>query len=192
MLRPVVLSVVTLAIVATTAEAQKQSFAGFTAGATLSNLSGSGASGSSSRWGFTGGLTAGMRATNWSVTAIEVTYTQRGADGIRMDYIDIPLMVGGVARLGSGDLRSRFYGGIQVGFKVSCSAATGGIAGAACTDAKGTVFGLPFGVQIGQYKTGGRMIALDIRYMLGLGNAFSILNAYHTGWTFKIIVGGAK
>ena len=46
MLRPVVLSVVTLAIVATTAEAKRQRFAGFTAGATLTDFGGVSTSGS--------------------------------------------------------------------------------------------------------------------------------------------------
>lgn len=159
-------------------------FGGVTAGATLSDF---GSTSSNSRWGFTGGVTAGMRNFNWSVTSIEVTYTQRGAEGIRLDYIDVPLLFGGSARLGSGSGRSRFYAGIMVGFKIGCSAST--VATAACSDARGTTWGLPFGVQLGSYKTGGTFVALDVRYTLGLNDAFSNIRAYNRGWTFKAIVG---
>ena len=43
-------------------------FGGITAGATLSDF---GSTSSNSRWGFTGGLTAGTRNFSWSVTSIE-------------------------------------------------------------------------------------------------------------------------
>ena len=170
-------------IVAVPAHGQTK-LVGVTTGATLSDF---GSTSSNSRWGFTGGVTAGMRNFNWSVTSVEVTYTQRGAEGIRLDYIDVPLLFGGSARLGGGSGRSRFYGGIMAGFKIGCSASSG--ASVSCSDARGTMWGIPFGVQLGSYRGGGTFFALDVRYTLGINDAFNTIRAFNRGWTFKVIIG---
>jgi Outer membrane protein beta-barrel domain len=188
MIRSFSLAVATIAVVAVTpAQAQKQ-FVGITGGATVGDF---GSVSSNSRWGGTAGITLGYRNFNWSVVNIEGLWVQRGAEGLRLDYIEVPLLIGGVARVGSsGDFRSRFYGGIQVAFKINCSASTSGPSLApSCATANSTVWGLPFGVQLGRWKPNGSFVALDVRYMLGLSNAFSTSNAYNRGWMFKLVFG---
>lgn len=188
MIRRFSLAVATIAVVVVTpAHAQKQ-FVGITGGATVGDF---GSVSSNSRWGGTAGITLGYRNFNWSVVNIEGLWVQRGAEGLRLDYIEVPLLVGGVARVGSsGNFRSRFYGGIQVAFKIGCSASTSGpILSPSCSNANSTVWGLPFGVQLGRWKPNGTFVALDVRYMLGLTNAFEVTNAYNRGWMFKLIFG---
>jgi len=87
------LAVATLAAISVApapAHAQKQ-FVGITGGATVGDF---GSVSSSSRWGGTAGITLGYRNFNWSVVNIEGLWAQRGAEGLRLDYIEVPLMLG--------------------------------------------------------------------------------------------------
>jgi hypothetical protein len=180
-MKNVIAAAIALVVLATPALAQRQ-FVGITGGATLSDF---GNTTSGSRWGFTGGLTAGYRTFNWSVVNLEATYTQRGDENVRLDYIDIPLLIGGVARAGS-DFRTRFYAGIDVAFKVSCNAST---AVFNCDNAKGTQWFLPFGLMIGKWKQRSTYIGVDVRYMLGLSDAFDLRTVWSRGWQFKVNIG---
>jgi hypothetical protein len=103
-MKTVIAVALVLVVLATPAVAQRQ-FIGLTGGATLSDF---GSTASGSRWGGTAGITAGFRTSNWSVINLEATWTQRGDENVRLDYIDVPLLIGGVARAGS-DTRWRFY-----------------------------------------------------------------------------------
>ena len=107
-MRSFIAAVLGLTVLATPAAAQRQ-FIGLTGGATLSDF---GNTASGSRWGVTAGITAGYRTFNWSVINLEAAWTQRGDEYVRLDYIDVPLLIGGVARAGT-DVRTRFYAGID-------------------------------------------------------------------------------
>jgi hypothetical protein len=131
------------------------------------------------------GITAGFRNFNWSVVNIEATWTQRGDENIRLDYIDVPLLIGGVARAGS-DLRTRFYAGIDVAFKIGCNAST---ARFNCDNAKGTQWFLPFGVMIGKWKARSTYFGVDVRYLLGLSDTFDVSTVYSRGWQFRVNIG---
>ena len=180
-MKSIVTAVVGLILVATPALAQRQ-FIGLTGGATLSDF---GNTTSGSRWGGTAGITAGFRNYNWSVINLEATWTQRGDENVRLDYIDVPLLIGGVARAG-GDVRTRFYAGIDVAFKIGCNAST---VRYSCDNAKGTQWFLPFGVMIGRWKQGSTYIGIDVRYLLGLSDAFELSTVWSRGWQFKVNIG---
>jgi len=171
-----------LVICAAPAVAQRQ-FVGLTGGATLSDF---GNIASSSRWGGTAGVTLGYRTFNWSVVNLEGSWVQRGDENIRLDYIDVPLLVGGVARTGGGDIRTRFYGGIDVAFKISCNATTDRFS---CDNVRGTQWFLPFGLMVGRWTRGGTFVAVDVRYLLGLSDVFELSTVYSRGWQFKLQVG---
>ena len=170
-----------LAVLAAPVTAQRQ-YVGLTGGATLSDF---GNINSGSRWGGVAGVAAGFRNYNWSVINIEATWTQRGDENVRLDYIDVPLLIGGVARAGS-DIRTRFYAGIDVAFKIGCNAST---AVFNCDNARGTQWFLPFGVMIGKWKTRSTYFGVDVRYLLGLSDTFEASTIWSRGWQFRVNIG---
>ncbi|UCD25757.1 MAG: outer membrane beta-barrel protein [Gemmatimonadota bacterium] len=177
------LAAATLVLLVLTSPALGQrQYVGLTGGATLSDF---GNTTSGSRWGGVAGIAAGFRNYNWSVINLEATWTQRGDENIRLDYIDIPLLIGGVARAGS-DIRTRFYAGIDVAFKIGCNAGTVVFN---CDNAKGTQWFLPFGVMIGKWKTRSTYFGIDVRYLLGLSDTFETSNIWSRGWQFRVNVG---
>ncbi|UCG88839.1 MAG: hypothetical protein JSW71_10005 [Gemmatimonadota bacterium] len=181
-MRTMLAAVFGLVTLTSPAMAQRQ-FVGLTGGATLSDF---GNISSSSRWGGTAGVTVGYRTFHWSAVSLEGTWVQRGDENIRLDYIDIPLLIGGVAQAGGGDLRTRFYSGINVGFKISCNAKTDRFI---CDNAKGTQWFIPFGLMVGRWTRQGTFVAVDVRYLLGLADAFNLSSVYNRGWQFKLVVG---
>ena len=170
-----------LIVLATPALAQR-TFIGLTGGATLSDFS---STNSGSRWGRTAGITVGYRGFNWSVTNLEVAWTQRGDENIRLDYIDVPLLIGGAAQMG-GDARMRFYAGIDVAFKIGCNSSS---VLYNCDNAKGTQWFVPVGVMIGKWKQGSTYFGIDVRYLLGLSDTFDTSIIYSRGWQFKVNIG---
>ena len=182
-MKSIIAAAIGLVVLATPALAQRQ-FVGITGGATLSDF---GNTTSGSRWGGTVGITAGFRTYSWSVINLEAAWTQRGDQNVRLDYIDVPLLIGGVARAGS-DIRTRFYAGIDLAFKIGCNSST---AVYNCDNAKGTQWFLPFGVMIGKWKQGSTYVGLDVRYLLGLSDAFDLRSVYSRGWQFKVNIGRA-
>jgi len=180
-MKSIIVAAVGLILVATPALAQRQ-FIGVTGGATLSDF---GSTNSGSRWGGTAGITAGWRGFSWSVTNLEVAWTQRGDENVRLDYIDVPLLVGAAAA--TGDVRTRFYAGIDVAFKIGCNTTT---VIYSCDNAKGTQWFLPFGVMIGKWKTRSTYFGIDVRYLVGLSDAFSNFQpVWSRGWQFKVNIG---
>ncbi len=172
--------------VAQPATAQRaRKFVGITGGATLSDF---GAVNSSSRWGGTAGVSAGFRTTYYTVVNLEASWVQMGGGNTRLDYIDIPLTVGGVASVSGGALRTRPYAGISLGFKVGCSATT---ALANCDNANSTQWTVPVGIMIGRWTRPGRFVALDVRYAIGLSDAFATSLAYNRSWQFRLLFGKA-
>jgi hypothetical protein len=159
----------------------QRGFAGLVGGATLSDF---GSTVSSSRWGGTAGVTVGFRTYTWSVVAIEGAWTQRGDENVRLDYIDVPLTIGGVASAGN-DVRFRIYGGIDLAFKISCKSEAAVLN---CDNANSTQWLLPFGIMFGRWTRQGTAVGVDVRYLVGLSDAFSISPIYNRGWQFRLFV----
>lgn len=159
-------------------------FVGVSGGATVGDLFGGGIN-TSSRWGGTAGLFVGARTTTNTVVQLEGNWVQQGGGDIRLDYIEIPLTFGAALPTASG-LRIRGYAGIDLQFKVSCS---GQQLVLNCDRANGTVWSVPFGVQFARTTPSGKFAALDVRYSLGLSDAFSNARAWNRSWQFRLYLG---
>ncbi len=169
----------------TSAGHARQKFVGVVGGATVMDF---GSVNADSRWGGVAGLTAGVRTASWSVLNLEVAWTRRGSDGVRLDYIDIPVMIGAVGRSGrQGEFRGRFYTGIGVGFKVACQ----GSVALSCDAAKGTHWYWPSGLLFGRWSPDGTFVGLDVRYDWGLSDAFDASRAFNRGFQFRMLLGKA-
>ncbi len=158
-------------------------FVGITGGATLSDF---GAVNSSSRWSGTGGMSFGFRTSYYTVVNLDVSWVRIGGGDIRLDYMDIPLTVGGVASASGGALRIRPYAGIGLGFKIDCSGTT---AFANCDNANSTQWTVPLGIMIGRWTRPGTFVALDVRYAISLSDAFATSRAYNRSWQFRLLFG---
>jgi hypothetical protein len=157
-------------------------FAAVVGGATLSDMAGLAAT-SDSRWGATGGLLFGVNTWRTAIT-FEGNYIQKGGGDTRLDYIELPLTIGGVVPAGTAG-RVRVYGGASVGFKVSCESDV-----ADCDTVEGTEWGLPIGIQFGRAApSGGSFFAFDVRYTFALSDAFEGLDVYNRPWQFRLMFG---
>jgi len=164
---------------------------GIQGGATTSDLAGGGIN-TNSRWGGTAGIVTGFRTSRNTVVALEGNWVQMGgkeAGGVgdtRLDYIEVPLLFGGVYPTYNGGVRFRLYSGIAIQFKVSCKSDL-----ANCDRMNSPIWAWPFGLMIGRYTESGTFVALDVRYSLGLSDAFSTSFAYNRSWQFRLVLGKA-
>jgi hypothetical protein len=161
-----------------------------------------------SRTGFIGGGFANFQLGETFFLQPELLYAQKGAkdafDGIdstiKLDYLQIPVLLGAAFGIGDGGITPRVFAGPQVGFELSCnvSAEIEGISASAdCTEAeietKSVDFGLVFGAGLG-IPVGGFEIVIDGRYDLGLTNVddsdstFDV-SAKNRAWEFMAGVG---
>ena len=161
---------------------------GVSGGATVGDLFGGGTN-TTSRWGGTAGVFTGYSTTRNTVVSLEANWVQKGGEGARLDYIEIPLLVGGVAPTYGGDLRFRLYIGIDFAFKIACSSERTILN---CDAANSTEWSLPFGLMFGRWLDKGRFFALDVRYSLGLSDAFETSSAYNRSWQFRGMIGTSR
>lgn len=181
--RPLLLLLVTLLLLPAPARAQVATrFVGLTAGATLSDLSAGGAS-SGSRWGFTAGAVTGAVTFDYSFIQFEPAWTQTGGDDLRLDYLDIPVLIGALVPLGNRSTILRMYGGVGVGFKLGCKA--GSVTAFACGSANGTVWTLPVGISLLREVGDSRFIGLDARYAAPLSNSIDLGSVKTRSWQFR-------
>jgi hypothetical protein len=173
-----------LVLVAAAAVEAQGAFAALSGGATFGDLSG-GVVNSDSRWGGTAGIALGYRNFSHLITELEGNWVQKGGDGTRIDYIEIPLLFGGVAQAANG-LGARLYTGIGIAFPISCKS---DVASLACDAKKGTEWAWPIGLQIGRWLGPNRFVALDARYSIGLSDAFNVSLATNRSWQFRAFVG---
>jgi len=179
--------------VASPAAAQRggERMIGIQGGATTSDLFGGGVN-TNSRWGGTAGIVMGFRASRNTVVTLEGNWVQMGgqeAGGLgdtRLDYIEVPLLVGGVYPTAGGGVRFRLYSGIAIQFKVSCKSDLFN-----CDRTNSPIFAWPLGLVIGRYTDSGTFVGLDVRYSWGLSNAFSDSFVYNRSWQFRLILGKA-
>jgi hypothetical protein len=163
-----------------------RTFAGVLGGATVGDLGGGGGVlNTNSRWGGTAGVFVGAQNWNYVAFSLEGNWEQKGGGDVRLDYISVPLTVGGVVNTGS-DLSARLYGGVGIGFKVGCKSSEFGVD---CDRAKGTEWTLPIGFMFGRSTGSGRFVALDVRYVVPLSHPFENLLAYNRSWQFRAVIG---
>ncbi len=180
-------------MVSSPAAAQRggQKMIGIQGGATTSDLFGGGVN-TNSRWGGTAGIVTAFRASRNTVVSLEGNWVQMGGkaaggvDDTRLDYIEVPLLFGGVYPAGNGDIRLRLYSGIAIQFKVSCKSDVGN-----CDRTNSPIFAWPLGFMVGRYTESGTFVALDVRYSWGLSDAFNNSFVYNRSWQFRLILGKA-
>jgi len=177
------IGVIVASVLFTTASGASAQYmiSGFAAGATNSDFVNPD---SKARWGFSGGLFVGA-ATSRSLTTFEVSYTQKGGEGARIDYIETGITGGAVAG-GSGGSRGRLYGGIQVAFPIGCDAPSLPLF---CDDTQ-TEWGSPLGFMFGKWNANGGFVGLDVRYTFPWSDAS--LGVSNQTWTFRFIFGRPK
>ncbi|MDH4044602.1 MAG: outer membrane beta-barrel protein [Gemmatimonadota bacterium] len=166
------------------AEAQfARRYAGISGGATYSNLTNYNVANSDWRWGGTAGLVIGTVTFDYSFVELAPSWTQQGGSDLRIDYVDIPLLIGGLIPVGDRDNVFRMYGGIALGLKVACNLDT------ICDAAKGSVWSLPVGVSFAKMIGSGRFIGVDGRYAIGLSDAIDVLRVTSRSWQFRALFG---
>jgi len=159
--------------------------AGLSAGVSMSTLTGD-VSNTSSRTGFTAGaFWANRISTHWGFR-LELNYVQKGGSGfvgtpvneavdLKMDYLELPLMVVFGGRLGESVVAG-VNAGVSVGFNVLCEADVASEAGGFmhCDDTvvgnRNVDFTIPVGAGIGFTLPGGSILSIEARYELGLTN----------------------
>jgi len=175
--------VASVVVSAASVGAAQDMITGLTAGGTYSDFQ---YPDTKSRWGFSGGLFAGVESRG-SLTTFEVNYTQKGGAGARIDYVETGLNVGAIVG-GSGGSRARLYGGIMVAFPVSCNATNAPKAN--FCDNTNTEWGSPIGLMFGKWNAKGVLVGLDARYTFPWSDAS--LGVNNQTWRFSVILGKAK
>jgi len=137
------------------------------------------------RWGGTAGIAAGVVTFDYSYVELAPAWTQLGGGDARIDYVDIPLMLGGLLPLGSRDMIGRLYGGVSLALKVSCKYETQAV----CDAVKGSTWGLPVGISLARVMGGGRFVGVDARYNIGLSDVFELTQATQRSWQFRALFG---
>jgi hypothetical protein len=156
---------------------------GASGGATLSDFS---HPDTPSRWGYSAGLFFG-KGTYRSLSLLEVSYTQKGGKGARIDYVETGITAGGVGGSSSG-ARVRGYGGLTVAFPVSCDAPNA--PATAFCDNTNTEWGIPVGITLGKWRPNGGFMGLDARYTLAVSEAS--LGVFNNTWMFRVLIGRMK
>lgn len=173
------------AVSASSAMAQR-SAVGIAGGATYSKIDG--AIDSEWRWGGTAGLFAAWRPTRGSNLNLEANWTQKGGKGARLDYIEVPLTIGGAYQLDNG-FRTMVYTGIALNFRIGCSTTAESPPGFRdCGRAKSPEWSWPFGFFFGR-ESGGKLIGVDARYSVGLSDTFEGFFSENRTWHFRLVFG---
>jgi hypothetical protein len=137
------------------------------------------------RWGATAGIAMGVITFDYSYVELAPSWTQAGGGDLRLDYVDIPLILGGLVPLGSRDMIGRLYAGVNLGLKVSCSYEQQAV----CDAAKGSTWAIPVGISIARVVGNGRFVGVDARYSLGLSDVFELTQAKQRSWQFRAMFG---
>lgn len=191
----IVLALLIPGLCSTTASAQTYSryVVGFSGGASLADL-GLEFNTTDTRWGGTVGLFGAFRSSGNTVVTLEANWVQKGGSGsagedVRLDYIDVPLMFGGVTSLGNTSWRTRLYVGISAGVQVSCSS---NVLLFDCDQSNNTEFTFPIGLVFANVSADGRIAGIDMRYSTGLSDTFKTIRSKTRTWTFKVVFGFPK
>ncbi len=165
-------------------------------GVSMSTIAGDSFQGSSNHTGLMAGGMLQHNSPSGMFFRIGAKYSQRGAEAsaagatakIKLAYLEVPAVVG--YELGApGRMRPYLYGGGQVALRMSCDveASFGGISASATCDsaqmkAKSTDFGLLVGGGL-SIPSGRGSILLDVRYLLGMQDAFEMGGGKNRGFT---------
>ncbi len=180
-----VLAAVAVITLTTTALAQEAKFVGISGGATLGDLNG-GVTNTDNRWGGTAGVFFGYR--RWyTIGVLEANWVQKGGGDTRIDYIEVPFLVGGGTTTDAGIL-FRLYTGLGIAFPIGCnSTSTSELQN--CDLKKSPEWAWPIGLLVGREIGGPRFAAIDARYSIGISDAFDNAISSNRSWQFRLYVG---
>jgi hypothetical protein len=137
------------------------------------------------RWGGTAGLMVGVVAFEHSYLELAPSWTRVGGGEIRLDNLDIPVLLGGILPLAGPDNLIRLYGGISLAVRIGCEAGEW----AACDLARGTTWSVPMGVSLIRVVRNGDFAGVDARYVLGFSDVFDVTDATQRSWQFRAMFG---
>jgi len=160
-------------------------FVGISAGMTMGDLHDP-ALDTDSRFGGTAGILTGIRPSRNTVVNLGAHWVQKGGGETRLDYLEIPLTVGGVALIQDGAYRSRFYTGLAMGVKLACNSEPPFLS---CDDAARIEWVWPIGLLFSRWSSGDQFFALDIRYTESLSDAFESVVVSNRSWQLRLITG---
>ena len=135
------------------------------------------------RWGGTVGVLAGVNA-SWTSITVEGNWIQKGDESTRLDYIEVPVTVGGIMLLRDGKTRARLYTGLSLGFSTSCESEV-----LDCDQAETTELGWPLGFQFAMVRGTSNFIGVDVRYSYPLIEVYDELDAHNRPWQFRLMFG---
>src|SRR5262245_18569810 len=131
------------------------------------------------------GVLVGVNA-SWTSISAEGNWIQKGDESTHLDYIEVPVTVGGVMLLRDGKTRARLYTGLSLGFNTSCESEM-----LDCDQAETTELGLPLGVQFATVRGTNTFIGFDLRYSYPLIEVYDDLDAHNRPWQFRLMFGKA-
>jgi hypothetical protein len=184
MISKLALAALLAGVVAGTAEAQvARRYVGLAGGAAYSSLTNYNVS-NEWRWGATAGVFGGVTTFDYSFVELAPSWIQLGGGDFGVDYIEIPLMLGGMVPMGNRDALFRLYAGVGINVKLSCDE------GVDCDAVNSTMWTLPIGLSFAKAVGNGRFIGIDARYNLGLSDTFDGLSEVtQRSWRFGAFFG---
>jgi hypothetical protein len=136
------------------------------------------------RWGGTAGVQAGLVTFDYAYLELAPAWTQTGGGHIRLDYLSVPLMLGGLLAAGR-DVFVRPYGGISLSVRFGCRTDLT----QACDVARRTVWSVPFGLSVVKVLASGDLAGVDARYVLTVSDVFDVSFLTQRSWQFRLLFG---
>jgi hypothetical protein len=138
------------------------------------------------RWGGTAGVHVGVVSFDYANLELAPAWIRAGGGDIRLDYADVPVMLGAMLAVGR-DVYVRPYGGLSLAVRFGC----GGGQTQACDVARRTTWSVPSGLSVIKVLESGDLVGIDARYVLGLSNVFTVTDATQRSWQLRILFGRA-
>lgn len=192
-----------LGLMAQTGAAQQgEVVLGVEVGPSLTKMQGVSIRNASSEWGFFAGVFGEYRASSLFSVPVGVNWVQKGGSGetaagvpfeMGTSYLEIPVMINLTVPYGSSQ-RLGFYGGIAIGFQLSCDVTREGET-VECgeteifdTDPESLEWSIPFGVEYDFRLSNGHFLGFDLRYTYGLSDfmSSSTVELENQAWQFLV------
>jgi len=167
---------------ATTARAQ-ETFGGLAGGATATRIVGGGIN-TDTRWGGTAGIFVGYRNWNYGIGMVELNWIQKGGQAGRIDYLEMPFLIGGSTPSDYG-FSGRVFTGLSIAIPIGCSPTSTLVD---CSNKHTPEISWPIGAQLGRANGPGRFLGVEVRYFVGLSDVFTTVRGFsNRGWQFRLL-----
>ena len=164
-------------------QAAAQTWLGLKGGLNLATFNGDDNEGVETLTGLTGGAALMLQLSPSFALQPEILYTMKGAKGddggltleLKTSYVEIPVLFKFTPQLEGSTVHPALYAGPAIAFNLDASAEAeaGGVSGSMdIANAKSTDLGLVLGGAMDVLSAGGGRFMLDVRYALGMSDAF--------------------